>query len=159
MSDLVWHGDDFLEFAGKVTKEAMTKAALVVEREAKRSFGKGASSPFTSVKRGKRKRHRPSAPGFAPNVDTGVLKSSVATLIKKAKGKDKGAEGYVGYDIVKVERGLRKQKKKIKNIKTMVEYGLYLEVGTKNMHARPWLRPALRKSGREILKIFKKAMS
>jgi hypothetical protein len=171
--ELKWHGDDFLEFAGKINKSAMRAAALEVEREAKLSFGKGASMPFlrfgasstgaTIRKTKSGKRHRVSAPGFPPNVNLGILKSSVAHKIigisQGLSNRSKIVEGFVGNDIVKIAQKLRKRKRKIRNMRRAVEYGFYLEVGTKNMQPRPWLRPALLKASPEILKIFRKANS
>jgi len=42
---------------------------------------------------------------------------------------------------------------------TDVEYGLHLELGTVNMEPRPHLRPALKRTARSIVKIFKEANS
>lgn len=165
--DLDWNGEEFFVEVKDINTKAMREAALTVEREAKLSFGKGASMPFlrfnasvlgATVKRGKRKRHRVSAPGFPPNVDTGVLKSSVSTEVGRTQRSAVEVEGFVGSDIVKIARKLSKNK--VKNItQKKLEYGFFLEVGTRNMQPRPWLRPALKKSGPEILKIFREANS
>lgn len=158
--DLHWNGEAFLFEVNKISKSAMRKAALEVEREAKLSFGRGASSLDGTVKRGK-KRHRPSAEGFPPNVDFGILKSSVDISVERITAGSKTAdkvEGFVGSNIDRVERKLRESKKKIKNMRTVVQYGFFLEVGTKNMRPRPWLLPALRKASPRILKIFRKAV-
>jgi hypothetical protein len=39
-------------------------------------------------------------------------------------------------------------------IGTPLKYGLYLEIGTKKMQPRPWLRPALERSLLKIKKIM-----
>lgn len=61
-----------------------------------------------------------SRPGDAPNTDTGRLISSVAFDLSRAR-----MIGRVG---------------------TNVKYGLFLELGTFDIKARPWLRPAFRKA-------------
>jgi hypothetical protein len=160
--ELKWDGDGFLFDAKKITRAAMKMAAFEVEREAKLGMGKGASRPTGKAKRGKRKFHRPSAPGFAPNIDLGILKSSVDTRINNIadnSSRDKEVVGLIGYNIDKVGRKLTAKKGKPKNMKTAVEYGFFLEVGTKNMKPRPWLLPALRRASPEILKIFRKSVS
>lgn len=63
--------------------------------------------------------HVPSAPGSPPNVDTGRLRSSIT------------------HDLSVDAQGI------VARVGTDVEYGLYLEVGTSKMEARPYLRPAL----------------
>jgi len=76
-----------------------------------------------------------SAPGEPPAVDTGLLRSSIMHHVVKRMG---NVMGFVG-------------------ITNQVKYGLYLEVGTKNMQPRPFLRPALAKTRRAVMDIFKKA--
>lgn len=161
--DLKWNGDAFFKVAKKVTKEQMWLAVLEVEKNAKDGFGKGASligkgATIRKTKGGKR--HRPSAPGFAPNIDTGILKSSVKGTVENITdigSKETDVVGKIGYDIVLVENKLRQKKVKIKNVNTAVNYGWFLEVGTRRgLQPRPWLLPALVKSEPEILKIFKK---
>ena len=132
----------------------MKKATFTVERSAKRSFGRGASQAFSKLRRG-RNFHRPSAPGQPPNVDFGILKSSVTSVIET--GRD--IEGFVGSDIDHIKDRLRGKKGTISNLRSTVQYGFFLEVGTKFMAARPWLRPALRKNSAKILRIFQKANS
>lgn len=154
MSDfnLAWHGREFFTLATKETVRAMTKAAVVVEEKAKKIMGTGASkfntSGDTKSKRGKTSFHRPSAPGFPPAIDTGVLMSSVSHKVKTTAS---NVNGFVGSDIDKIRSKAEAG--------TDVEYGFYLEVGTKNMLARPWLRPALRKSEKDILRILKTGVS
>lgn len=157
--DINWFAIAFIDDVIGVNEKAATKAALIVERTAKKSFGHGASriGKEVTVKRGK-KRRRPSAPGFAPNVDYGILKSSV----KHIKGKLIGNEiaAFTGSDIDKIDKGLLKRGVITDgSIWSSVQYGYFLEVGTKYMEARPWLRPALKQNESRILQIFKKANS
>jgi hypothetical protein len=56
--------------------------------------------------------------------------------------------GSVGPDIDKI---------KAESPRTDPDYGFWLEVGTKDIAKRPWLKPALIKSRRRILRLFKRA--
>lgn len=148
---LAWHGREFFVEATREVKKAMTVAALVVESAAKKSMGKGASKfntgGDTKSKRGKKSFHRPSAPGFPPAVDTGILRASISHKVTEKGG---NVQGFVGSDTAKIKAKAEAG--------TDVEYGFYLEVGTRNMEARPWLRPALRKSEKRIKQILKDAV-
>ncbi len=64
-------------------------------------------------------------------------------------------EGRVGPDIEKIAKALRKRGAKADI--AAVNYGLYLEMGTSKMAPRPFLRPALRRTKRKVVKIFKDA--
>ena len=168
--DINWFGNEFLVEVNEINIEAAKKAAFMVERSAKISMGRGQNFITKGVSRG-RKTHRPSWPGQPPAVDYGILKSSVTTVadgVAYRNGSRVGTENkliekepvsYVGSDIDNVEKRLRRKKGVISNIKSAVQYGFFLEVGTKNMFARPWLRPALKKNAGAILKIFQKANS
>jgi hypothetical protein len=71
-----------------------------------------------------------SAPGEAPAVQTGILKESLA---------QEPLEDRVGI-----------------RVGTNKRYGLYLELGTRRMRARPWIRPALDRSTKAIRVVFSK---
>ena len=152
--DLAWHGREFFHLATKETVRAMTKAAIVVENRAKKIMGSGASRMDSKratgmIKKGKKSvmgYHRPSAPGFPPNIDTGVLKSSIGHRVKV---RGMSVNGFVGSDTDKVKAKAEAG--------TDVEYGYYLEVGAPkiNLKPRPWLRPALRASEKEILTVLR----
>lgn len=156
MSDvnISWHGREFFTLATKETVKAMTKAALLVERRAKKVMGKGASKfsvkTDTKSKRGKTSFHRPSAPGFPPAVDTGVLRASIS---HKVNVKGLNVNAFVGSDTDKIRSNPKTE------AGTDVEYGFYLEIGTRHMEARPWLRPTLRASERDILRILRGGVS
>jgi len=70
--------------------------------------------------------HTASAPGEPPAVDTGRLRASISF------------HTYTNY----VDVG------------TNVEYAAPLEFGTSKMAARPFLRPALQRNQREIVRVF-----
>lgn len=113
--------------AGRHSKSAYVAGGKLVEGEAKRSIQE--RSPGNNVTRyrsgGGSYQHQASSPNEAPNTDTGRLVSSINTEIT-----DDGV--YVG---------------------TSLEYGKYLEVGTKDMKERPWLIPALNKKSDDIIKL------
>ena len=117
----------------------MKKAAFLVEADVKKGFtllGTGRTYG----------RHIASKAGEPPAVDTGILRASIMSEVKIKGSK---VIGKVGPDIehikTKAEAG------------TDVEYGLYLEVGTVKMQPRPFLRPALRRQKKKIMRIFKAA--
>lgn len=67
--------------------------------------------------------HIASAPGDAPNTDSGRLVDSIA---------------------------VEKIRTSVYAVGTSVEYGKYLEFGTRQMAARPWLRRAMNKKAPEL---------
>lgn len=69
-------------------------------------------------------KHVASAPGQPPSPDFGTLRSSVSWEVAK------DAKGLVG------------------RVGTNLEYGKHLELGTKRIAARPFLRPALDEADR-----------
>lgn len=143
--NLKWRGKEVFIEATKVNIRAMTKAALIVERDVKKNFtkkGSGASRRKTLTG----KRHKASLAGQPPAVDTGILRASIMHQIKVKAG---SVNGMVGVDIEKLAA--------LSSAGTDVEYGLYLEVGTSKMAARPYLRPALKRKSRTIKRIFDKA--
>lgn len=104
--------------------------AFLVENEAKRLLrGSGAGRLYTTRfwrdksgrlrKGGRRVPHRASAPGDPPATDTGRLLNSVAHTV--------GSDGAGPYA----------------HIEARTNYSLYLELGTRDMAPRPFLRPAL----------------
>ena len=66
-------------------------------------------------------------------VDTGKLKKSIESKVKEEE------EEVIG------------------TIGTKVDYGLFVEIGTRKKAAKPFLRPGLAKSSSRILKIIKDA--
>jgi len=73
-----------------------------------------------------------SRPGEPPNTDTGRLVQSI-----KFDFKNSGLIGRVG---------------------TNLKYGAWLEFGTENTAARPWLAPAVLAASKEIAAIFEKEL-
>lgn len=92
-------------------------AALLVQKEARTNIQKGTRTlRYTATGRPLRYRrrgviHYPSAPGEYPKTDTGRLVSSIEVVFD-------GLIAYVGSNL---------------------NYATFLENGTKNMDARPWL--------------------
>ncbi len=143
--NIKWFGREFLVKASRVNEDAMNRAGFLLETDIKKSFGTGASNPDVTVRRTKSgKRHRPSAPGSVPNVDDGILRASIIHQTEK-KGVDIIGKVGSAISVIKSKTGSDE------------DYGLFLELGTRFMAARPWLRPALARTGNQILKIFKDA--
>ena len=115
-------------------EKALLKGATDIERDAKISMRGPKSGKFYKTYN-KKKKHRASAPGEAPAVDTGRLRSSIKYSLV-ASGKL--AEVIIGSD---------------------VEYAKYLEMGTSKMEPRPFLQPALEKNREQIKKEVADAIS
>ena len=92
--------------------------AAQVQGDAQRSIQRGGRSGVVVNIAGKR--HQRSATGEPPKTDTGRLVSSIF-----AEFKNNGFRVDVGSDVA---------------------YGVHLELGTKNMGARPWLQPAFERN-------------
>lgn len=75
--------------------------------------------------------HQASAPGQAPATDTGLLSASIDTEFEQTKKKFSAVIG------------------------TALEYGLFLELGTSKMAARPWLLKAFAKTRSNLEKVLK----
>lgn len=93
----------------------VTESTLRVHSAAVNRIQRGPASGRVYEKYQPRRSHQASAPGQPPQSDTGVLASSVQ---------------WNTSDLVGV-------------VFTIKDYGKYLEFGTKNMAARPWLFPSL----------------
>jgi len=147
--ELQWNGPALMFAVSKATNRAMRIACITVQKNAKLAVG-GAGTG-RKYKRGK-KYHTASAPGKSPARDTGTLASSISYEVGLDKSKTM-VLGKVGGDLDIVKR-----KKAGKKSGGNPDYGSYLETGTKNMAARPWLAPALKKSQAAIERIFKDAL-
>lgn len=103
-------------------ENALITAAFRVDRAAKRSIQK--QSRGKEYKKGSIT-HVTSKPGDPPNTDTGALVQSI------------------GLDVT--DRGIRPAV----TVGTRLKYGTYLEFGTQDMDARPWLFPAFKSTQKQ----------
>lgn len=110
--------------------EAVRRGAVMIMNDSTRSIAQGVHTGKT-YKRGN-KTHKASAPGEAPATDTGTLVKSIQSL-KSIYG-----DGWL--------------------VGSNLDYARFLEFGTKNMGARPWLIPALEKNRSTIYKSIQTAM-
>ncbi len=150
-----WHGRKVFTLATKKNIAAMKKAAFVVENYIKTHFTLAGTGRM--VRRTKdSKYHRASRPGQPPAIDYGSLQSSIQSEVRVS-----GLEvvGKVGSDVQKLASEAKKRQKGTAraHIGSELDYGLYLELGTRRMKARPFLRPALRATRRAVNAIFRKA--
>jgi len=139
-----WTPNKLIAEVTAVNLVAMNKAAITVQGKAKELAGGTGSGRL--YKRGK-KTHRASSPGSPPARDTGILVNSISFDVRR---KGSLIVGSVGPDIDKIGS---------KRPRVDPDYGFFLEVGTKNIGERPYLRPALIKSRNKIMKFFKQANS
>lgn len=112
----------------KAAQDALAESTLAVHAYAVRSITEQGSSDGTVIRYNPKREVRVSKPGQPPNADTGRLHQSIGFEIDKLKG-----IGRVGTNLL---------------------YGAYLEFGTKDVAARPWLRPALMSQKFLIEKLF-----
>lgn len=118
---------------GKATAEGAVAGGHLVRNDAVSSIQN--QSPGETVIRtrpgGGEYEHTASAEGDAPNTDTGRLVNSIQVEVKDAT----------------VDVG------------TTLEYGAYLEFGTKKMKARPWLFPAFERQKKKVFELIEKGVN
>ncbi len=96
-------------------QRAVQETTIAVHKAAVERIQRGPASGVVYEKYMPRRSHQASAPGEPPMSDTGNLASQVKFQFGELEGV----------------------------VFTPVKYGLYLEIGTSNMEARPWLFPSL----------------
>lgn len=127
-------------------KRAITKGALLLEREIKKELSKPGSGRInTGVSKSRKvrgvtvfsasKSTRRSAPGEPPAVDTGRLRASITHLIEKE---------FFAWTA---------------QVGTNVEYAPDLEFGTLNMEARPYMLTVLSRIRPQLLLLFQVELS
>ena len=133
---LIWHGPAVLEKMRQKTARGLDKAAVYLQRDIVQNFGSPEAYPEEgeyvgidqhrqSQKNFRKAQH--SAPGEPPFVQTGHLRRSITfdapneTTRRVGSSMKPGDEGQSGEH----------------------SYGYYLEYGTSQMLARPWMHPAL----------------
>lgn len=137
--NLKWYGNRVFTLATEANVRAMHKAALLVESDVKKNF--------TLQGQGRRYgKHIASRPGEPPAIDTGILRASIMSEVKQH---GLSIDGRVGPDVEHIAAKAP--------IGTNVEYGLYLELGTSKMEPRPFLRSALIRTSKKVVKIFREA--
>jgi hypothetical protein len=147
---LIWNDKEFIALATKENIRAMNKAAITVQETAKKLIGGVGSGKLYRKRKQTGKRgtftanqwHRASKPGKPPARDTGILANSVTFEVSRKGDRIKGS---VGPDVDKIRQ---------QSPRTDPDYGFFLEIGTKDIAKRPWLKPALIKSRRKIMKLF-----
>lgn len=138
MADLKWNGEQFearvrAHMARNVAAACIAlvnhaKELLSVDGTEKRTGGRDAKGRFLKSKL--RYNANPSKPGEAPHLQTGRLRGSVAWEVV-------GLLGRVG---------------------TNLRYGRWLELGTRKMAARPWLRASLKAMLDRLRRILSRPM-
>lgn len=112
----------------KAGEDALAESVLAVHEHAIKSIAEQGSNGGMITRYNPKREVKVSQPGRPPNADTGRLQQSIGFEIDKIKG-----IGRVGTNLL---------------------YGAYLEFGTKDVAARPWLRPALMANKFLIEKLF-----
>ena len=111
-------------------RRAVQLSADAVRNKAIESIARGAKSGSTVKKYNPSRTHTQSARGQAPATDTGFLISQIS------------ASSYIEGTTA------------IGEVVSSAPYSKHLEYGTTSMGKRPFMQPALRKSAKDIKKIF-----
>ncbi len=151
-----WYGKEVNDAVAKRLIGAIKVGCYWVETDAKESMKPGSGKEYKR----KGKIHTASAPGEPPAVDTGRLRASISsnwTGSGMAKGKVKSP--------AEADDGVGQPAKGLTGVVgSNVEYARRLELGfvgadslgrIYNQLPRPYLRPALHKNEKKILKLFK----
>lgn len=117
----------------KAAEESIVEATLLVHATAVKSIQKNTDGQ-SQTRYNPNREVKASNPGDPPNTDTGRLVQSIQFDFESKNGK---MTGFVG---------------------TNLKYGAYLEFGTEDMQARPWLAPALQNSAKKVGEIFEKKL-
>lgn len=115
----------------KLEGQAIARATRLVEATAKKSLAKEGS--FMESMRGNVS-HWSSQPGDPPATDTGILIGGITHNVKKERGQ------WIG------------------RVFSGAKYSAWLEFGTKNMAARPFMRPALINNRKKIRGLIRTAL-
>ncbi len=115
MNNLEWHGNEAMDHVRRRAVQFLTRACITVVRRAKELLSVAGSGRTKGKKSGPVTHSKPGEP---PYKQTGRLRASVTYEVD--------ADSLTG------------------RVGTNVEYGLYLELGTKKgILPRPWLRRSL----------------
>lgn len=110
-------------------KQVMSASGDLIRNEAIQSIMSGAKSGRTYEKYNPRRTHTASADGQPPASDTGFLVSNITKNIKMS-----------GHEV---------------EVESKANYSKFLEFGTQNMRARPFMFPALEKNKPRIRRLLK----
>jgi len=139
--DISWSitgGNSLINKLKKLSGEAESKeviftslqeGGLMIQADAVRSIVKTTGGSTSAVRYDPKRNVKVSPPGGAPNADTGRLHQSIRVAFNKGAGWVE-----VGTDLL---------------------YGAWLEFGTRDMAARPWLLPAYQKNLKAITELIK----
>jgi hypothetical protein len=128
---IVDRSNDYLRAANNATERAIAATTIAVQAETKRllNLKTGPIKSFPDKP--------PSAPGEPPAKRTGTLGRSIdQETLERRRGRGREFIGRVG---------------------TNVKYGFWLELGTRKMAARPYLRPALRAKSKMLPGFLRRA--
>jgi phage gpG-like protein len=128
MARLKWNGPEAKRRIEHEMSNRMAVACRLVMNHAKELLSVSGTGGTPGSKRNYGS--NPSAPGEPPHKQYGRLRASVATEVE-------GMRGRVG---------------------TNVDYGRYLEQGTRKMAPRPWLKRSLDETKADIRRLFSRPM-
>ncbi len=148
---LTWKGDEFYKAFQADQVKRMTRAAIYLTREIKQNIS-------VAVRRVK------VAPMYATSEGKNARSMLTGQFVKKITVKQRSKAGeFPRKDFGELRRSItyevvKTQDKVFARVGTNKIYGRYLELGTRLMAKRPFLRPSLAKSRTAIVKIIKGGM-
>ncbi len=122
-----WHGEEVQQRLDVAMDQILHASAYLVENEAKRLLSVAGTAPKSNGK-GRIYGANRSKPGEAPRKQRGVLRASVGHVIENKTAK----------------------------VGTGKKYGLFLQMGTRKMAARPWLDVALLRASAKIVSLIRR---
>jgi len=153
-----WNEDDFKRAVTLTSASCMELACIKVADDVRTSFG---SAPAEPKKRGggfkkhisRKWRHsNRSKPGEPPHVDTGRLRASISYRTSDGRKQGPGAN--------KLPEAEATTPTLVGVVGSVLEYAAPLEIGapSRNLAARPYLRPALERNLPFIKRLFQERM-
>lgn len=153
MPNVVWRGEAFMGRARSNYLDALKTAGAHMEGVIKKSMRPGTGRVY---RRGNIT-HRASAPGHPPAVDTGRLRASITFNWSGSglgrKNPDSPVSASREGDGIGEPSSPKNRLRCV--VGTNVRYGKSLELGTPRMSPRPFLRVALEKERKNLLRYFK----
>lgn len=139
VKDLLSNLDKYSEATQKRVADTIVMSAINVRTEAMRAMKSSPASGATYKRRSVT--HTASSPGNAPRIDTGRLFNSIRWVASKT-------EAVVGvFGSMSLRGGIAGQSEGLSDANRS-DYAAFLEFGTRNMQARPFLFPAFERERR-----------
>ena len=142
----------------RASRDALWKAGALLEERLKRKLSHAGTGEeySTGAKTGRYAKHRASASGEPPAVDTGRLRSSITHTVNKSISKQYSFKG--GSDVTDLPDPGGTKDVARGYVGTNVRYGFFLEHGTVNVAERPWMFVTISENANEVAGTIKDSL-